>query len=53
LELFQFRVLGLRRNEDRHIRVGVFPELEEILICGPGFGGVALYGIGTGEAEMR
>jgi hypothetical protein len=49
----QFRVLGLGLLKDGDVGVGVFPEREEILISGAGFGGVALQGIGASEAEMR
>jgi len=34
------------------VRVGVFPEREEILIGDAGFGGVALQGVGAGDAQM-
>src|SRR5580692_3296321 len=33
------------------VRVGVFPEREEVLIGGAGFDRVALHGGGTGQAE--
>ena len=52
-QLFQLCVLRLRSDENRNIRVGVFPERKEILIGRLGFGGVALHGKGTGELEMR
>jgi hypothetical protein len=42
----QLRVLRLRSDEDGDVRVGVFPECEEILICPLGFGGVALHRVG-------
>src|ERR1700730_5265582 len=45
-------VFGLGRDEHGNVRVGVFPERQEILIRRLGLGGVALHGIGTGEAEM-
>ena len=38
--------------EDGDAGVGVFPQREEILIRGAGFGGVALQHIGAGQAEM-
>ena len=40
--LFQHRVLCFRRDENRNVRVGVFPEREELLIRGAGLHGVAL-----------
>ena len=52
-ELFQLRVLRLRSDENGNVRVGVFPEREEILIGRLGFGGVALHGIGSADLEMR
>src|SRR5260370_39781249 len=51
--LFQFRVLSLRSDENRNVRVGVFPEREEILIGRLGLGGVALHGVGSTDLEMR
>ena len=51
--LLQLRVLRLGLLQDGNVGVGVFPEREEILICGSGFGGVALQHVGAGEAEMR
>src|SRR4029077_2412854 len=51
--LSQLRVLGLGCNQDRYVRVGVFPEREEILVGDAGFGGVALQGVGAGETEIR
>ena len=42
VRLLQLRVLGSGRNQDGDIRVGVFPEREEIVISSPGFRGVAL-----------
>jgi hypothetical protein len=35
------------------VGVGVFPEVEEILVGGLGFGGVAGEGVGAGGTEMR
>ena len=35
-QLFQLRVLGLRSDEDGNVRVGVFPEREEILLAATG-----------------
>ena len=40
--LLQFCVFGFRCDEDGNVRVGVFPQREEILIRRLGFGGVAL-----------
>jgi hypothetical protein len=39
--------------QDGDVGVGVFPEGEEIVVGGLGFGGVAREGIRAGEAEMR
>ena len=33
---FHLRVLGLRSDEDRNVRVGVFPQREEILLAATG-----------------
>jgi hypothetical protein len=41
-KLFQLRVLGFRSDKNGNVRVGIFPEREEILIGGAGFRGVAL-----------
>src|SRR5271169_2777377 len=49
----QLRVLGLYSKEYRYVRVGVFPQREEILIGCPGLGGFALHGIGSADLEMR
>jgi hypothetical protein len=49
----QFRVLAFPGDEDGNVGVGVFPERQEILVSSAGFGGVALHGVGAGEAEMR
>jgi hypothetical protein len=38
--------------QDADVGVGVFPEREEILIGGLGFGGVALQGVSSAELEM-
>jgi hypothetical protein len=48
----QLRVLGFGSFKDGNVGVGIFPEREEILIRGSGFGGVALQCVGTGETEM-
>src|SRR5271166_3305974 len=39
--------------QDWHVRVGVLPECEEILVGAFGFGGVALHGVGATDLEMR
>ena len=44
-------MLGFRSNENRNVRVGVFPKREEILIGRLGLGGVALHGVGAGETK--
>ena len=49
--LFQFRVLRFRSDENRNVRVGIFPEREEILIGRLSFGGIALHGVGAGQAS--
>ena len=48
----KLRILRFGSDEDGNVGVGVFPEREEILIGRLGFGGVALHGVGAGEAEM-
>jgi hypothetical protein len=48
----QPRVLRLGLLQDGDARVGVFPEREEILICGAGIGRVALQSVGS-EPQMR
>jgi hypothetical protein len=45
--LFQLRVLRLGFLQDGDVGVSVFPEGEEILIGGAGFGCVALQGVST------
>jgi len=47
----QLRVLSLSFFQDGDVRVGVFPECEEILILGAGFDGVALQREGAGQTE--
>ena len=51
-KLLQLCVLGFGSDEDWNVRVGIFPEREEILIGRLGFGVVVLQGVGAGEAEM-
>jgi len=53
LGLSQLRVFRLGSDENRNVRVGVFPEREEILIRSAGLGDVALQSIGTSKLEMR
>ena len=50
-QLLQLRVLRLGLLQDGNIRVGVFPEGQEIPIGGAGFGRVALHGVGTRQFE--
>src|SRR5882724_9432017 len=45
--LLQLLVLGLRGFEDWNIRVRVFPRREEVLVCRPGLGLVALQRVGS------
>ena len=49
--LFQPRVLRLGFLQDGNIRVGVFPEREEILVLRAGFGGVPLHGVSPCQSE--
>jgi hypothetical protein len=61
--LLQLRVVGFGLLQDGDVRVGVFPEREEILVGGerPDAGGVGirslrssrLQGVGTSHAQMR
>ena len=51
-QLLQLRVVRLGFFQDGDVGVGVFPEGEEILIRGAGFGGVAGHCIGTTELQM-
>jgi len=50
--LLQLRELRLGFFQDGDVGVGVFPEGEKVLVGRFRFGGVALHGIGAGEAEM-
>ena len=45
-------VLGFCGDEDGDVGVAVFPKGEEVLVGGPGLGGVAGKSAGTGESEM-
>jgi len=51
--LLQLRVLRFGFFQDGDVGVGVFPEGEETLIGGTGFGGVASHGISAGHAQIR
>jgi hypothetical protein len=51
-QLPQLRILRLSLLQDGDVRVGVFPEGEEILIGGFCLGSAAFHGVGTGETEM-
>jgi len=49
--LFQLCVFRLGFLQDGDVGVGVFPEREEILIRGAGFGGVSLHGVSTRQSQ--
>ena len=49
----QLRVFRFRSDENRNVRVRVFPKREEILIGCLHFGGVALQCVGTGSAGFQ
>jgi hypothetical protein len=49
----QLGVFDFGLFEDGNVGIGVFPEGEEILIRGAGFGGVALQHIGASELNMN
>jgi hypothetical protein len=51
--LLQLGVFRFGLFQDGNFGVGVFPEGEEVLVCGLSFGGVAGEGIGTGQAQVR
>ena len=51
-QLLHLRILRFGLLQDGDVRVGVFPEGEEILIGGTGLQGVALQGVGAGEAKL-
>ena len=38
-------------DENRDVRIGIFPEREEILISCAGFGGVALHGVSARKPQ--
>jgi hypothetical protein len=46
-------VLRFSGDENGNVLVGVFPQCEEILISRLGLSGVALHGLGAGEAQVR
>ena len=50
-QLLQFRVLRLGLFQDGDVRIGVFPEGEEVLIGRLGFGAVARNSAGSAELE--
>src|SRR5664279_6545901 len=50
-KLLQRGVLGFGLLQDGDIRVSVFPERQEVLICGTGFDRVALHSVSASEAE--
>jgi hypothetical protein len=50
--LSQFCVLGLCSDQDRNIRVGVFPQREEILVGRPALRGFTLDSVGAGKGEV-
>ena len=51
-ELLQLRAFCLGFEQYRNVRIGVFPECEEMLIRGPTLGGVALHRVGAAQLEM-
>jgi hypothetical protein len=50
-ELLQLCVFGLGCDQDGDAGVGIFPQREEILVRGAGFGRVALYDVSACEPE--
>src|ERR1700727_3611896 len=50
--LFQLGVLFFGRVENRHIRIGVFPDCKKILIGGLRFRRAPLQGKGAAETQM-
>src|SRR5437879_13829392 len=52
-KLLELCILGLGSDEDRDVRVGVPPQLEESLIGRFGLHGVALHGVGSADLEVR
>ena len=51
-KLSQLRVLRLRLLEDGNVRIGVFPEREEVCVCSFRFCNVALHGVSAAELKM-
>jgi hypothetical protein len=51
-KLLQLRVLRLGFFQDGDVGVGVFPKRQKILTGCLGFGGIALHGVGAGDAKM-
>src|SRR5215469_16244222 len=51
LSEMQLRVFRLGLLQDGDVGIGVFPEVEEILISSLGFGGIARDGIGAGQLK--
>ena len=49
----QLGVFGLRLRQGRNVGVGILPKREKVLVCGAGFGGVALQNVSASKAEMR
>src|SRR5664280_588595 len=50
-ELLQLGILGFGLLQEGNIMVSVFPERQEVLICGTGFDRVALHSVSASEAE--
>jgi hypothetical protein len=44
-------VLCFRSDQDWKLRIGIFPEDEEVLVGGFGFGGVALQSVGASRLQ--
>src|ERR1019366_4089967 len=51
--LLQFCVLGFGLFQDGDVRIGVFPENEELLVSGSRLVRVALENVGASQAETR
>ena len=52
-QLSQLAVLGLSFQEDGDIRVGIFPQGEEILVGAAGLGGPACLRVGAAQPQPR
>src|ERR1700730_3841103 len=50
--LLQLRVIRLGFLQDGNVGISVFPNREEVLVGGAGFGDVAGNGVGASETEM-